>query len=252
MLRHGHSAALLLAILLGTGPLVAETDPLDGRLGYSTMPGIGRTERSGASDSAGAAQPASNGTFHPQAEVGYALSAGAVIGLASWDHGLGLAAGLAISDGISTGGTSGSRSEPGFGGVDREQLHAIALVIESGPTWHCQDLRLELMPDLAVGVARGSLDVPTIANSSSSSIAALLGGSSTTVQSKPAFYLGYGLHLAAYYAPEEAGSLVIGAGVGYQAFTSKVVYTANASTGGATDRLSGAAITLMVELGGRF
>jgi hypothetical protein len=258
-MRRFPPAIRTLGAVLAAGAVVAaqawgEEDPLDGRLTYWVMPGVSHIERSGATTTAGAAAPAGDGSYGTHSDGGYDLAVGAMIGVASWDHGLGVAAGAALGDSISRSTTHANGSGPGGTTVTGEDLDALQLLLQCGPTLRWRQLRFELMPDIALGIARGTLYVPSSASSQNNqnSLIALFGSSASEVRSGPGFYLGYGLQLAAYYAPPAPGELVLGLGVGYQAFAARVHYAANASTGAADDRLSGAGITLMAAIGGHF
>jgi len=230
-----------------------DVEVIDARLTYVDTPGLTSVERSGSVTPTGAASPASDGERAPHERRGYSIEAGAFVGSALWpdDH-AGLMLGVSLLDAVSGGTYSGGTAGPGGTAVTKEDLDAFAVKVHVGPyiTYHA--LRLELLPFLAVGPSRGTFYANNPPATGAAAALSELFGSTTEVHSDIGTYLAYGAQLGLYFEPHVSGSFLIGGGAGYEGFRSRVHFSTNASTGGATDVLSGHGVDVFLSVGGRF
>jgi len=221
-------------------------DFIDTRLSYVDTPGLSTISRSGAAAPDGTPEPSGNGEQHPESRRGFSVEAGVFAGQRLCrDHDAGLMAGISLFDTIRGGTTS-----PAATGVYKEDLDAFGVKLHIGPYLRLRQFRLELLPFAAIGPGRGSLygNIPVAEGSPESE----LFGTQTEIHSDIATFYDYGAQLGAYYAPAESGSFLIGAALGYEAFTSTVTFPQNSLTGGSTDRLAGHGLDLVISAGGTF
>jgi hypothetical protein len=253
--RRSIDPARLLALAAALGwcahASALDLDDLEPRLSVEDRPGLDAIARTRSSTTAGAPDPAGNGTITGHARRGYAIEAGmlATVPL-SEESPWCVVGGLGVRDGengMDLAGTAG----PGGTVVNREDLDAFAVALHAGVAWRAGSWRLSIVPFLDIGVARAVYSAPS-ASTSSSSFSALFAGSSTEVRSGAGLYTAEGVAFECAYAPVDPGSMVLALGVGYEAMDARVAITPNATTGGASDHLSGHGLVAAATIGSRF
>jgi len=242
----GALACGALLALPGVAPAMS-LDFIDTRMTYVATPGLSSISRSGATDPGGTPAPANDGEQHPQARRGYSIEGGVFAGTRLCrEQDAGLMAGLSLFDTVRGGTVSAA-----YNGVAKEDLDAFGVKMHLGAYLRLRQFRFECLPFAAIGPSRGAA-YATVPLAEQDSPESELLGTQVEVHSDISTFYDYGLQLGACYAPVEAGSFLVGAALGYEAFTSTVTFPQNATTGGATDRLSGHGLDLVISAGGSF